>query len=32
MSKILGIVGIAILIVIIISVAVVQYTIWKNAD
>jgi hypothetical protein len=32
MSKILGIVGIAILIVIIIGVAVVQYTIWKNAD
>jgi hypothetical protein len=32
MSKILGIVGIAILIVIIIGIAVVQYTIWKNAD
>ena len=32
MSKILGLVGIAVLIVIMIGVAVLEYTIWKNAD
>jgi hypothetical protein len=32
MSKILGIFGIAVLVVIVVAVALVQYTIWRNVD
>jgi hypothetical protein len=32
MGKILGIVGVAVLTVVIVAVTVVQYTIWRNAD